>query len=35
MLPMLAHSRRDLVVIKAINLAAGLLVGGAMMVAGW
>jgi hypothetical protein len=32
---MLAHSRRDFVVIKAINLVVGLLVGGAMMVAGW
>jgi hypothetical protein len=35
MLPMLAHSRRDFVVVKGVNLVVGLLVGGAMMVAGW
>ncbi len=35
MLPLLAHSWRDFLKVKAINLAAGLLVGGAMLLAGW
>jgi hypothetical protein len=34
MLPILAHSRRDFVVIKGINLLAGLLVGAAILSAG-
>jgi len=34
MLPLLAHSRRDFVVVKAINLATGLAVGAAMLAAG-
>ncbi len=35
MLPMLAHSRRDFFLIKAINLGAGLLLGAATMVLGF
>jgi hypothetical protein len=35
MLPMLAHSRRDFVVVKAICLVAGALIGVAMMALGW
>ena len=35
MLPLLAHSWRDFIKVKAINLVAGMLVGGALMMAGW
>ena len=35
MLPMLAHSRREFLLIKAINLAAGLALGAAAMSVGW
>jgi hypothetical protein len=35
MLPMLAHSRRDFIVVKAICLVAGALIGAAMMGLGW
>ena len=35
MLPLLAHSWRDFIKVKAINLVAGILVGGAFMMAGW
>ncbi|MDX2437436.1 MAG: putative manganese transporter [Acidobacteriota bacterium] len=35
MLPLLAYSWRDFIKVKAINLVAGILVGGALMVAGW
>jgi hypothetical protein len=35
MLPLLAHSWRDFIKVKAINLVAGILVGGALMMAGW
>jgi hypothetical protein len=35
MLPMLAHSRRDFVTVKLINVAAGTLVGAAMLLAGF
>jgi len=35
MLPMLAHSRKAFLGIKAVNLVAGLLVGGAALAAGW
>lgn len=35
MLPLLAHSWRDFVKVKAINLAAGLLAGGILLLAGW
>ncbi len=35
MLPMLAESRKDFIRIKAINLAAGLIVGTAGLLAGW
>ncbi len=35
MLPLLAHSRKDFVKIKAINLVVGLLVGGVMLAVGW
>lgn len=34
MLPMLAHSRRDFLIVKGINLAVGLAVGAAIMAAG-
>ncbi|MCW8985637.1 MAG: putative manganese transporter [Thermoanaerobaculales bacterium] len=34
MLPLLAHSWRDFMKVKAINLVAGILVGGALMMAG-
>ena len=34
MLPLLAHSWRDFIKVKAINLVAGILVGGAIMMAG-
>lgn len=33
-LPVLAHGRRDFVVVKAINLAVGQLVGAAMLATG-
>ncbi len=35
MLPVLAESRKDFLMIKSINLAAGLLVGAAAMAVGW
>lgn len=35
MLPLLAHSRRDFIVVKAINLVAGLVVGAGMMALGF
>jgi hypothetical protein len=35
MLPLLAHSWRDFIKVKAINLVAGILVGGVLMMAGW
>jgi hypothetical protein len=35
MLPMLAHSRRDFLLIKAINLVLAVLVGAVMMLLGW
>jgi len=35
MLPLLAHSWRDFIKVKAINLVAGILVGGVLMIAGW
>ena len=35
MLPMLAESRRDFTIVKGINFAAGLLIGAAVMAAGW
>jgi hypothetical protein len=35
MLPMLAHSRRDFVIVKAICLAAGAMIGVGMMALGW
>ncbi len=35
MLPMLAHSRKAFVAVKAINLVAGLAIGAAAMAAGW
>jgi hypothetical protein len=35
LLPMLAHSRRDFVVVKAICLACGAAIGGTMMAFGW
>jgi hypothetical protein len=35
MLPMLAHSRKAFLGIKAVNLLVGLLVGGAALAAGW
>ncbi len=34
MLPLLAHSRRDFVVVKAINLAVGLALGAALLASG-
>ncbi len=34
MLPLIAHSWRDFIKVKAINLVAGILVGGALMMAG-
>jgi len=33
--PLLAHSWRDFLKVKAINLPAGNLAGGALMMAGW
>ncbi len=35
MLPLLAESRREFVKVKAVNLAAGLALGGALMAFGW
>jgi len=35
MLPLLAHSRRDFIVVKIINIAIGLLVGLVALAAGW
>jgi hypothetical protein len=35
MLPLLAHSRRDFLVVKGINVLAGLIVGAALLVAGF
>jgi len=35
MLPLLAHSWRDFLKVKAVNLVAGLLVAGVLLVAGW
>lgn len=35
MLPMLAHSRKAFVAVKAVNFAAGLVVGTAVMLLGW
>jgi len=35
MLPLLAHSWRDFLKVKAINLVAGILVGGILMMVGW
>jgi hypothetical protein len=35
MIPLLAHSRRDFLVVKAVNLVIGLAVGAAMMSGGW
>jgi hypothetical protein len=35
MLPMLAHSRREFLLIKAINFSAGLLLGAAAMALGF
>jgi len=35
MLPMLAHSRRAFLVIKGINLTVGILIGAAVMAAGY
>jgi len=35
MLPLLAHSRRDFIVVKTINLIIGLLVGLVVLAAGW
>jgi hypothetical protein len=35
MLPMLAHSRREFLAIKLINLAVGLMIGAAFMFFGW
>lgn len=35
MIPLLAHSRRDFLVVKAVNLLFGLAVGAAMMSMGW
>jgi hypothetical protein len=34
MLPLLAESRREFMKVKLINLAAGLLLGGALLAAG-
>jgi len=35
MLSLLAHSWRDFIKVKPMNLVVGLLVGGALMAAGW
>ena len=35
LLPLLAHSRRDFVIVKSVCLAAGAVIGAAMMLAGW
>lgn len=35
MIPLLAHSRRDFVVVKAVNALVGLAVGAALLSAGW
>ena len=35
MLPLLAQSWRDFLKVKLINLVAGLLVSGALLMAGW
>jgi hypothetical protein len=35
MLPMLAHSRRAFLGVKAVNLLVGILVGGVALLVGW